>query len=150
MPGGGTKISDCIAEWAVINPFNSPFLGNDDLPSFKQSCVDGDPTCDADGAFDDRCTFRVALCLQNADPNLPTCAAPPGISKYVLVSPRPNSSEVGDAANALALMDSFGRLSSDRGDRQQQQHLRVRPAARARRARLTAPTRPSSWSSAAA
>ena len=111
LPGGGTQISDCIAEWAVINPFNTPFLGSDDLPSFKQSCVDGDPSCDAD-LIDDQCTFRVALCLQNADPNLPTCTAPPGISKYVLVSPRPNSSEAGDAANALALMDSFGRLSS--------------------------------------
>jgi len=109
LPGGGSD--DCIAEWAVINPFNTPFLDLDDLPSSKQSCVDGDPSCDADGLFDDRCTFRVALCLQNVDPFLPDCVAPPGIAKYVLVSPRPNSSEPGDAANALAMIDAFGRLS---------------------------------------
>jgi cysteine-rich repeat protein len=112
VPGGGTQTTDCIAEWAVINPFNSPALGTDDLPSFKQNCVDGDPSCDADGAADDRCTFRVAICLQNADPNLPTCTAPPGTAKFVLTSPRPNSSEADDAANALALIDAFGRLSS--------------------------------------
>jgi cysteine-rich repeat protein len=110
LPGGGSN--DCIAEWAVINPFNTPFLDVDDLPSSKQRCVDGDPSCDADGTFDDRCTFRVALCLQNVDPFLPDCVAPPGIVKYVLVSPRPNSSEPGDAANALAMIDAFGRLSA--------------------------------------
>ena len=60
----------------------------------------------------DQCTFRVALCLQNADPNLPTCTVPPGIAKYVLNSPRPDSSDPSDAANALALIDAFGRLSA--------------------------------------
>src|SRR5205085_4218231 len=49
VPGGGTKSADCITEWAVINPFNFPPLGTDDLPSFKHTCVDGDPTCDFDG-----------------------------------------------------------------------------------------------------
>jgi cysteine-rich repeat protein len=112
VPGGGTKSTDCIAEWAVINPFNFPALGSDDLPSFHQSCVDGDPSCDADGVADNRCIFRVALCLQNADPNLPTCTAPPGIGKYLLASPRPDSSDASDAANALALIDAFGRLSA--------------------------------------
>jgi len=110
VPGGGTQSADCIAEWAVINPFNFPPLGTDDLPSFKQSCVDGDPSCDFDGLAD-QCTFRVTLCLQNADPNLPTCTAPPGITKYVLVSPRPNSSDTTDAANAVALIAAFGRLT---------------------------------------
>ncbi len=110
IPGGGSQVADCIAEWAVIDPFNTPALGTDGLPSFKQYCVDGDPTCDFDGTFDDKCTFRVALCLQNADPNLPACTAPPGVTKYILVSPRPNSSEPGDKANAIALIDAFGRL----------------------------------------
>ncbi len=112
VPGGGAKTNDCIGEWAIVNPFNVPFLGSDDLPSTKQTCVDGDPTCDADGAADDRCTFRTALCLQNVDPNLGTCTAPPGIAKFVLVSPRPNSSDDADAANAIALLDGFGRLSA--------------------------------------
>jgi cysteine-rich repeat protein len=109
IPGGGSN--DCIAEWAVINPFNSPPLDIDNLPNTTQTCVDGDPTCDADGALDDRCVFRVAVCFQNVDPNLPTCTAPPGIAKYVLTSPRPDSAEVGDAANALSLLHAFERLS---------------------------------------
>ena len=111
IPGGGTQSADCIAEWAVIDPFNTPFLGTDGLPSSTQTCVDGDPTCDFD-ALPDQCTFRVAFCMQNADPNLAACTAPPGITKYVLVSPRPNSSEPGDAQNATRLMTAFQRLSS--------------------------------------
>ncbi|MCC6850412.1 MAG: hypothetical protein IT294_18125 [Deltaproteobacteria bacterium] len=112
LPGGGTQTVDCIAEWAVINPFNTPFLGADGLPSFKQRCVDGDPSCDLDLALDDACHFRVAFCMQNADPNLPACTAPPGITKYVLVSPRPNSSEQVDKDNANRLLGAFGRLSA--------------------------------------
>jgi cysteine-rich repeat protein len=112
IPGGGSQVADCIAEWAVINPFNEPFLGTDGLPTFKQSCVDGDPSCDFDFAFDDRCRFRVAFCMQNADPNLSACTAPPGIAKYVLVSPRPDSADQIDKDNANALLGSFGRLSA--------------------------------------
>jgi cysteine-rich repeat protein len=113
IPGGGTQVADCIAEWAVIDPFNTPFLGTDGLPSFTQTCVDGDPSCDFDhDPSNDQCEFRVAFCMQNADPNLPACTAPPGIAKYVLVSPRPNSSVVVDAANADRLVSAFGRLSS--------------------------------------
>ena len=115
IPGGSTLAADCIAEWAVINPFNVPFFDTDDLPNTEQSCVDGDPTCDFDGApneQNDSCTFRVALCLQNVDPNVPECTSPPGIAKYVLVSPRPNSAEPVDADNAVAMIASFGRLSS--------------------------------------
>ncbi len=108
VPGGGSN--DCIAEWAVINPFNTPPLGIDDLPNTTQTCVDGDPSCDFD-SDPDQCTFRVALCLQNVDPNLPECVAPPGIAKFLLTSPRPNSSDPQDAANATLLMASFGRLS---------------------------------------
>lgn len=112
IPGGSTRAADCIAEWAVINPFNVPFLGTDGLPNTVQTCVDGDPSCDADGVRNDSCSFRVALCLQNVDPNLPQCTSPPGIAKYVLVSPRPNSAQPVDAHNAAAMIASFGRLSS--------------------------------------
>lgn len=111
IPGGGTQVSDCIAEWAVIDPFNTPFLGTDGLPSFTQTCVDGDPSCDFD-TDPDQCTFRVAFCMQNVDPLLEACTAPPGIAKYVLVSPRPTSSDPTDAANADRLLTAFGRLSA--------------------------------------
>lgn len=114
IPGGSTLAADCIAEWAVINPFNVPFFDTDDLPNTEQSCVDGDPSCDFDGVAgpNDSCTFRVAMCLQNVDPNVPECTSPPGIAKYVLVSPRPNSAEPVDADNAVAMIASFGRLSA--------------------------------------
>ncbi len=112
IPGGGGSSSiDCVGEWAVVNPANNPLPGSGSTPDFRQDCVDGDPSCDAD-LNPDACTFRVAVCFANADPNLPTCTAPPGIAKYVLVSPRPNSSEDDDALNAVALIDSFARLSS--------------------------------------
>jgi len=38
-------------------------------------CIDGDPTCDADGAVDGTCTFRVRLCLDAVDPATPRCQA---------------------------------------------------------------------------
>jgi hypothetical protein len=45
------------------------------LPSFKQTCRDGDPTCDL-GSTAGECLFQVWLCANNHDPNLPLC--PPG------------------------------------------------------------------------
>jgi len=50
------------------------------------TCVDGDPTCDADGAADGRCTFEVAACVNNADPRFPTCGAP-GLQNLVATLP---------------------------------------------------------------
>jgi len=116
IPGGGGTVSDCVAELAVVNPFNEPPLGADDLPSRNQSCTDGDPSCDADGVVNDVCVFRVAVCLQVPDFALPECTINfplyTGIQKLVLQIPRPTSSDPVDAANALALLDGFGHLTS--------------------------------------
>ena len=70
IPGGGKLASDCVAEWRVDNPLNAPAVDNRGFPSPKQTCTDGDPTCDADGAADGVCTFRVALCFNAADDRL--------------------------------------------------------------------------------
>ena len=40
------------------------------FPSRIQACTDGDPACDADRTADGTCTFRVGVCLDQADPNL--------------------------------------------------------------------------------
>src|SRR5207249_2653408 len=73
VPGGGSRSLDCVAEWAVINPMNDPALGADGLPPTRQTCVDGDPSCDADGTVNDECAFTIAVCFTSADPQLPEC-----------------------------------------------------------------------------
>lgn len=67
IPGGGTGKTDCILEWFVQNP-NNP-LDKKGFPDVKQSCVDGDPTCDAD-EISGQCTFLVTSCLNVDDDRL--------------------------------------------------------------------------------
>lgn len=70
IPGGGPKKSDCYAE-ASVQGVDSPG------PQVKSNrivlCTDGDP-CDTDGICgNDSCTLRVAVCVDQKDPNLPEC-----------------------------------------------------------------------------
>lgn len=111
VPGESTGVRDCYAEWALINPYNPDQLSGDPVPSQRQSCIDGDPSCDADGIVNDECRFRLALCFNVADPNLPDCETSEPLAKYVLEIPRPNASDAFRAANALALLAAFQRLS---------------------------------------
>jgi hypothetical protein len=61
VPGGGGKSSDCIAV------FDSPQANNPAPPHQPKNvdCVDGDPTCDGDGARNARCSFDVRLCVNS-------------------------------------------------------------------------------------
>jgi cysteine-rich repeat protein len=114
IPGSGPRTNDCVAEWAVVNPHNDPALGSDGLPAIVQNCVDGDPTCDADGVVNDECRFRVAICFRISDPLLPECFASTGLSKYTLQVPRPMSTPANNptrAANAAALIAAFQQIS---------------------------------------
>ncbi|HEY2385350.1 MAG TPA: hypothetical protein VGK30_00195 [Candidatus Binatia bacterium] len=114
IPGSGPRTNDCVAEWAVVNPHNQPALGSDGLPSIVQSCVDGDPSCDADGAVNGECAFRVAICFNVTDPSIPECFSSTGLSKYTLEIPRPESTPARNptrAANAAALVAAFGQLT---------------------------------------
>ncbi|MBI3783593.1 MAG: hypothetical protein HY270_09340 [Deltaproteobacteria bacterium] len=62
----------CQLEFALKNPANqSDRFG---LPSYLQTCLDGDPTCDFD-ATPGRCGFKVSICLNVTDPNLSACSA---------------------------------------------------------------------------
>jgi len=111
IPGGGGSKSDCITELAVINPNNDPAFGSDGLPSKNQRCVDGDPSCDADGIVNDQCTFQVAVCLLVNDVDLPDCILElpvyEAIERFVLLTPRPTASNDMDVTNALALLAEF-------------------------------------------
>jgi hypothetical protein len=72
IPGGGSRNTDCFVEWLVL-PARQV---RDGMPARNINCADGDPTCDADGTADGRCTFEVAACVNAADPRFPTCGSP--------------------------------------------------------------------------
>jgi len=114
VPGGGTAASDCLTEWAVINPHNEPALDGSGLPNLHQACVDGDPSCDADASVNDECRFRVAVCFHVADPNLPECTATAALARYKLLLPRPgptpSRNPIG-TANGAAIIQAFEHLS---------------------------------------
>ena len=67
IPGGGPPRPDCYLEFDVEAR---------EVSARVAECTDGDPSCDFDGACDDSCRFNVAVCLNQADPALPNCAAP--------------------------------------------------------------------------
>jgi cysteine-rich repeat protein len=120
IPGGGPLGPDCVAEWAVVNPDNDPALGPDGLPSIVQRCVDGDPSCDADGIVNDECHFRVAVCFRVADGRIPTCFASTALAKYKLQVPRPEATPARNptrAANAAALIDALSQFGTAPGGR---------------------------------
>lgn len=62
------RAHDCFGEFRVQAPLASA------LPPPRLTCVDGDPTCDADDV-EGRCTFRVAMCFNNTDARLPCTPA---------------------------------------------------------------------------
>jgi cysteine-rich repeat protein len=108
--GGGRRESDCMSEWPVNNPFNTPYFDSRGFPNFKQRCRDGDPLCDRDGAADGKCRFEVGVCLNVADPALP--CTPSQVGEWRLKKPRPDSSEAWEAANAVALRDAVLSLAA--------------------------------------
>jgi len=77
IPGGGTK-SDCLVELKVQGVDNP---GSNVRAGRVVGCIDGDP-CDTDGMCgNNACTFRVAVCIDQQDPNLPTCHPPTRLQK---------------------------------------------------------------------
>ena len=63
IPSRGTTKSNCVAEWAVDNPFNEPSVDRKELPNFKQTCTEGDAKCE-----------RAPLAMPNAHSKL-QCAS---------------------------------------------------------------------------
>jgi hypothetical protein len=78
IPGGGPARSDCYLELNVVGIDNP---GPDVRSGRVVSCTDGDP-CDTDGKCGNgSCTFSVAVCINQTDPNLPACHPPTGLQK---------------------------------------------------------------------
>jgi plastocyanin len=78
IPGGGPTKSDCYVE-ANVQGIDIP------SPDVKSNrvvrCVDG-AACDTDGACGNgSCTLRVAICVDQKDPNLPECTPPASLRK---------------------------------------------------------------------
>jgi cysteine-rich repeat protein len=91
----------------LANPAMNPVTA---LPKSTQSCVDGDPACDADAGNDGRCTFRTRLCLGVRDTRRPTCL-PAAIEHVKLKWPRPlDPADATDAANVGRLRDALVAL----------------------------------------
>ena len=96
IPGSGTRQaqSDCLVELNVEG-IDSP--GSNVSGGRVVSCTDGDP-CDTDGVCgNNSCTLRVAVCINQQDPNLPTCHPPTRLQKLHvnsrLADARPSSFE---------------------------------------------------------
>lgn len=80
IPGSGTRLakSDCLVELNVQG-IDSP--GTNVRAGRVVRCTDGDP-CDTDGVCgNNSCTLRVAVCIDQQDPNLPTCHPPTHLEK---------------------------------------------------------------------
>jgi len=90
----------CEFEW-VVDP-NLTFVQRTQLPGRTVSCADGQPFCDADGAADGQCTFRVAACLNSGDPRLACTAA--AVDSLTLSKPLTTSTDVVNRANANTLL----------------------------------------------
>ncbi|MBI3387242.1 MAG: SBBP repeat-containing protein [Deltaproteobacteria bacterium] len=80
IPGNAAASTDkvaCLLEWAVVNPGNMPRLDPRGRLNSTQSCKNNDATCDH-GSDPAACEFRVAVCVNNLDPQLSMCT-PQGV-----------------------------------------------------------------------
>jgi len=82
-PGGGSPLTDCLAEFAGT-PANRPATRPRDI-----RCVDGDATCDDDPA-PGVCGFHVGVCLNVTDPAFPACA-PADLEEYAVENEQPDT-----------------------------------------------------------
>jgi hypothetical protein len=109
IPARGARRRACAGEWLVERGLFTMRRG---IPLPRQTCRDGDPQCDGDGAADGRCTVPVALCLDvfdfrtlrrtGRDRGLPVCGR--GLVRRVrLTAPRPNRRDPSAAENRAAL-----------------------------------------------
>ncbi len=76
IPGRPTN-SDCYIEELVTGAE----VGAKVVP-----CTDGSDACDTDGLPNDVCVFKVALCPNQTDPNVPACTPHPPLTKITVKS----------------------------------------------------------------
>ena len=116
VPGKGSRVTDCVAEWAVNNPLNEPAVDGKGLRSIKQSCTDGDPTCDADSLADGKCEVAVGVCFNVDDARLTqggvASCVPSDVDVWQLRRPLPDGTKPFESENAIALRDAVAALGS--------------------------------------
>lgn len=107
IPGGGSKKTDCAAEWVVeTGPAGVPVAKNG-LPKPIAVCRAGDPSCDFD-LEEPGCQFRVWGCFGGADSRI-SCPAQ-GISSFDLRRPSVRSRKLTDLAVRASLLDGIGAV----------------------------------------
>jgi hypothetical protein len=75
IPGGGTAKADCYAELEVAGIENPSQLVQQGKVVL---CTDGE-ACDTGPCGDDQCDVQVSLCINQTDPNVPSCTPPAGL-----------------------------------------------------------------------
>ena len=91
---GGSRSTECIGEWSLAGQVLN---GRNGLPSPKQTCVDGDPTCDFDPT-PGNCRLHLWACVGGDDPRIACAASTVGTVSLV----KPSASQAGPAAGARA------------------------------------------------
>lgn len=105
----GSKVG-CQAQWLL--QIDDPDTNKKGQPSFKQVCVDGDFSCDADGVVNNSCSFLMSPCVNVPDDDLPECDPSRRVEKITLKKPLPSSNNTQDAANASAIVTSLTTLGT--------------------------------------
>jgi len=105
----GGKVG-CQAQWLL--QVTEPDTDKKGKPSRKQTCVDGDFRCDADGMVNHSCSFLMSPCVNVADDDLPDCDPARRVDKIILKKPLPASSNAQNAANASAIVTSLMALGT--------------------------------------
>ncbi|MGD0949559.1 MAG: hypothetical protein ABSA52_19300, partial [Candidatus Binatia bacterium] len=98
LSGPKRDVTGCQVEWYIAEATvkKDPF----GLPSVHQKCTDGDASCDYDLMQNNSCTFKVVVCLNNADPNLPACT-PQGVGAVSVIVPKTGTEANAQVENAL-------------------------------------------------
>jgi pimeloyl-ACP methyl ester carboxylesterase len=109
IPGQGKPSIECALEWLMSNPAGAAVLDKFGHTSFKQSCTDGDPSCDFDNT-PGQCTFQMAMCVNVVDPSLGSCSSD-SITAIDVLKPSANDAlnpnKPGDNLNRAALLGLF-------------------------------------------
>jgi cysteine-rich repeat protein len=102
---GGSSSRDCPSEFSLAA--GQLVTNRAGIPSTKQTCVEGDPTCDFD-AIPGNCRFHLWLCLAGDDSRLGCTADAVGSVDVI----QPNATKTGFSGAARdALVAVLGRMS---------------------------------------
>lgn len=106
IPGQGKQTVECGVEFLLSDPAGAALVDKLGHTSFKQSCTDGDPSCDFDNV-PGQCTFQAALCLNVVDADFPACTSK-GVTVLEVLKPSVhdalNPNKPGDDLNRAALL----------------------------------------------